>query len=96
MSNKTWKELPAGGKIIEPGNSEDYKTGEWRAFRPVIDAARCIHCLQCWVFCPDSSILVENEKMAGFDLVHCKGCGICAAVCPVTCIDMKEEGSLKK
>ena len=21
--------------------------------------------------------------MAGFDLAHCKGCGICAAICPV-------------
>jgi pyruvate ferredoxin oxidoreductase delta subunit len=37
------------------------------------------------LFCPDSSILVdpENEKMLGFNLDHCKGCGICAAVCPV-------------
>jgi ferredoxin len=24
----------------------------------------------------------ENEKMVGFELDHCKGCGICAAVCP--------------
>jgi pyruvate ferredoxin oxidoreductase delta subunit len=41
--------------------------------------------MQCWLFCPDSCILVdaENEKMLGFDLDFCKGCGICAAVCPV-------------
>ena len=41
--------------------------------------------MQCWVFCPDSSILVdqENSNMLGFDLDFCKGCGICAVQCPV-------------
>jgi Pyruvate/2-oxoacid:ferredoxin oxidoreductase delta subunit len=41
--------------------------------------------MQCWVFCPDSSILVdrENSKMTGFNLDFCKGCGICAVQCPV-------------
>jgi len=43
--------------------------------------------------CPDSSIVVEDGKMIDIDLVHCKGCGICAEVCPpkVKCIDMIEE-----
>ena len=47
--------------------------------------AACTDCILCWLFCPDSCILVdaENEKMAGFDLDFCKGCGICAAECPV-------------
>jgi pyruvate ferredoxin oxidoreductase delta subunit len=93
--SKGWKTLPEGGKILEAGNSVEYKTGEWRAFRPVRDVPRCTNCLTCWVFCPDTSILVADEKMTGFDLVHCKGCGICASVCPVDCIEMKEEGSLK-
>ena len=82
---KGWKEIPIGGMILQAGNAEEYQTGDWRAFRPVFGEADCIDCMQCWLFCPDSSILVdaENEEMIGFDLEHCKGCGICAAVCPV-------------
>jgi pyruvate ferredoxin oxidoreductase delta subunit len=37
----------------------------------------------CWVSCPDSAIIVKDSKVVGFDLDHCKGCGICAAVCPI-------------
>jgi 2-oxoacid:acceptor oxidoreductase delta subunit (pyruvate/2-ketoisovalerate family) len=71
--------------ILEAGNSVEYHTGDWRAFRPVCGETACTHCFLCWLYCPDSSILVdaENERMVGFDLDHCKGCGICAAVCPV-------------
>ena len=85
MAAKTWQEIPIGGMVLDAGNSIEYKTGDWRAFRPVLGEAECIHCFQCWLFCPDSSILVdtENETMIGFDLDHCKGCGICAAVCPI-------------
>ena len=62
-----WRDIPRGGLIIEAGNSVDYKTGGWRAFRPVRDVEKCTNCLLCWVFCPDSSILVQDEKMIGFD-----------------------------
>jgi pyruvate ferredoxin oxidoreductase delta subunit len=88
-----WKDIPIGGMIIEAGNAVKYPTGTWRAFRPIWDEPRCIHCLQCWVMCPDSSIMVNDGKMIGIDLLHCKGCGICAEVCPdkVKCIDMVEE-----
>jgi 2-oxoacid:acceptor oxidoreductase delta subunit (pyruvate/2-ketoisovalerate family) len=88
-----WRDIPIGGMILEAGNAVNYRTGGWRAFRPIRDAERCTHCLQCWVFCPDSSILVEEGKIQGFDLAHCKGCGICAAVCPdkIKCIAMVEE-----
>ena len=88
---KNWKEIPIGGKIIEAGNAEKYDTGSWRTFRPEKNKIKCINCLQCWIFCPDSSTKVEAEKMVGFDYAHCKGCGIRAKVCPVKVIDMKKE-----
>jgi pyruvate ferredoxin oxidoreductase delta subunit len=82
---KGWREIPIAGMILDAGNAAEYLTGGWRAFRPIFGEAPCIHCMQCWLFCPDSSVLVDpdEEEMIGFDLDHCKGCGICAAVCPV-------------
>ena len=93
-----WKSLPLGGIIPEGGNSHDYATGSWRSFRPVLDADKCIHCLICWIMCPDSSVVVREGKVLGFDLAHCKGCGICDEVCPdkVKCIAMVDEGEAKE
>ena len=36
------------------------------------------------------SIPVKDSKRAEFDYDHCKGCGICAKVCPFGAIEMKE------
>jgi pyruvate ferredoxin oxidoreductase delta subunit len=95
---KGWKEIPIGGLILEAGNSETYETGSWRTFRPIWDSDKCIHCLQCWIYCPDSAIQVEGGKVKGIDLKHCKGCGICAVECPekVKAIEMKEEAGFEK
>jgi len=90
-----WKtdDFPKGAVIPEAGNSKYYRTGGWRAERPVRDADVCTQCLLCWVFCPDSAIRVEDEKLAvdTFDLDHCKGCGVCANICPVEAITMENE-----
>ena len=86
MSLKRASELPEGGIIDTPGNAQDYKTGDWRTFIPVFVEENCIHCLFCWIWCPDSAIQVEHvdgkPKVVGVDLEHCKGCGICAHECP--------------
>ncbi len=94
---KGWKEIPIGGLILDAGNAEDYRTGSWRTYRPVWDEEKCIHCLFCWIYCPDSAIIVEEGKMKGIDLEHCKGCGICAQECPpkVKAIEMALEGELQ-
>ncbi|MEM4260352.1 MAG: 4Fe-4S binding protein [Candidatus Woesearchaeota archaeon] len=91
-----WRDLEDGGKILDAGNSEKYKTGDWRTFRPIWDEKKCTHCLICWINCPDSCILVKDTKMQTINLEQCKGCGICAEVCPVKCIIMKDENEFKK
>ena len=90
-------QLPAGG-IVEAGTANDFITGDWRSERPIWHKDKCIHCLICWISCPDSSILVAPDEkkttvMAGIDYDHCKGCGICAQECPVKgkAITMEEE-----
>ena len=96
MPDKGWKELPIGAKILQGGNSVEYETGSWRTFRPVVDKEKCINCMRCWLLCPDSSIHAENEQMQGYDYAHCKGCGICAEVCPVDAVEMILETEKEK
>ena len=88
-----WKDMAAGGIIPQAGNAVEYRTGGWRTFRPVRDDEKCINCLQCWVYCPDDAIPVKDQSLKGlgYDLDHCKGCGLCAKICPVKCIEMKPE-----
>jgi len=97
---KGWKDVPQGGLILEAGNAAQYKTGGWRTMKPIHDEKKCINCLFCWVYCPDSSILVKDGKVVGIDYDHCKGCGICSRECPVKpekAIKMiKDEGNNDK
>jgi len=86
-----YKELVVGDRVINPGNSKEFKTGDWRSKVPVVDSSNCIDCLTCWIYCPDDCVIVEDGKLMGFKLSHCKGCGICAQVCPRHTITMKEE-----
>ncbi|OYT47962.1 ferredoxin [Candidatus Bathyarchaeota archaeon ex4484_231] len=85
-----WKSIPIGGILLEPGSALSYKTGAWRAFRPVVDQSKCINCLLCWIFCPDAAI-IRKEKFVDVNYDYCKGCGICANECPVNAITMEEE-----
>ncbi|MFP4170285.1 MAG: pyruvate synthase subunit PorD [Methanomassiliicoccales archaeon] len=92
MSGDTSHDVPEGGSIDEPGKAKEYKTGSWRSKKPVLDKEKCIDCLTCWIFCPDDCIIIEDEKMEGIRYDYCKGCGICASVCPKEAIEMEEEG----
>lgn len=79
----SWKEVNIGGIVLEPGSTAGYNTCTWRVQRPVHDMNKCTHCLICWVYCPDSAIVVKDGRWLEIDYYHCKGCGICANVCPV-------------
>jgi len=85
-----WKSLSMAATVTEPGSSLKYKTGDWRAFKPVVDKEKCVNCLLCWIYCPDSAI-IRKEKWVEINYDYCKGCGICAHECPKQAIKMEEE-----
>jgi pyruvate ferredoxin oxidoreductase delta subunit len=72
---------PEDREYAETSSINKY-VGDWRVVKPVWNVDLCIDCQNCWVFCPDLSIISRNKEMVGIDYDHCKGCGICAEVCP--------------
>ena len=72
------------------------KNAGWRNVRPVIDAAACTGCLQCYWLCPDGTVFkVDQVEPTGapvaIDLDFCKGCGVCAKACKFDAIAMIPE-----
>jgi len=64
-------------------NSYTATVASWRVIKPVYNRDVCIDCQNCWVWCPDTSIISRDKQMMlGIDYDHCKGCGVCVEVCP--------------
>ena len=91
-----------GKKLSLKERKREFATAESSLLkqRAIQEAQRCLSlrecesCESCSLFCPDLCI-TRNEKTGEvrIDLDYCKGCGICAAVCPKGAIRMElEEG----
>ena len=81
-------EIPFGssfsaGHLLNPNSG-------YRTFTPHFDYDKCIHCLLCFVYCPEGAICKDSEKLT-IDMDYCKGCGICAHECPRKAISMVKE-----
>lgn len=98
-NKKKSKELPIGS-ILPGGTSTKNKTGSWKDKVPVWDEKKCIHCMICYNKCPENCILAQVKagkiKRTKTDLEYCKGCGICAKVCPVGAITMKDASEVEE
>ncbi len=81
-----------------PAIGEAGKTGDWRDAFPLIDNEKCIPakqnkpaCFLCWLYCPET--VVSKTVPIQIDMEYCKGCGICAEICPAHAIVMVAEES---
>lgn len=76
------------------------KNAGWRNVRPVVAAATCTGCLQCYLYCPDGAVVKHFERAGkqavSIDYDFCKGCGICARVCKFGAIAMMPERDADK
>jgi 2-oxoacid:acceptor oxidoreductase delta subunit (pyruvate/2-ketoisovalerate family) len=85
---RPWQQLEIAGAVVR-NEPDRVRTGGWRTgVKPEVDLSRCVDCLLCWLYCPDSAVVLEGTAFAGFDLEVCKGCEICAEMCPVEAIEM--------
>ncbi|MEW6570384.1 MAG: FAD-dependent oxidoreductase [Nitrospirota bacterium] len=50
----------------------------------------CVACFNCVLVCP-YGVPVAGEERAKIDISQCQACGICAAECPASAIDVKLE-----
>lgn len=85
----------ARSTCFEAGHLVSENAG-WRSLRPVIRESQCTRCLNCLRFCPDGTIFAVrdaggNVERVAVDYAFCKGCGVCAQVCPADCIAMEAE-----
>ena len=69
----------------------DFKTASSEAARCFF-CGTCSACDRCYIFCPDMSIRDTGGAQPGYvaNPDYCKGCAICAAVCPRGVMSMSE------
>jgi pyruvate ferredoxin oxidoreductase delta subunit len=86
-----WKDIDVGAVVTQPGSASQYKTGDWRSLRPILNDTKCVKCGLCALFCPEGCIEQNEEGYFEANLYYCKGCGICARECWTGAITMIEE-----
>ncbi|HIP55708.1 MAG TPA: hypothetical protein EYG97_01645, partial [Arcobacter sp.] len=53
---------PENRKYAETNSINKY-VGDWRVVKPVWKVDLCIDCQNCWLYCPDTSIISRDKEM---------------------------------
>jgi len=81
-----------GPLIVKPKDSKGDKTGSWRTQgRPEYLHKNCIACRMCVMICPEGCVSGKEKNTFAVDFNYCKGCGLCAEICPKKDIEMVPE-----
>ncbi|MHA1143526.1 MAG: 4Fe-4S binding protein [Candidatus Helarchaeota archaeon] len=87
--------------VAFPTEGEAGKTGSWRTLCPILHEEKCLTvktgkltCLRCWLYCPEACIIRKIPPQIDYD--YCKGCSVCAEVCPVDAIEIVEESKFQE
>ena len=52
------------GGIVLRDEAEQPETGGWRTgVKPQVDLSKCVNCLLCWIYCPDSAVLARRRDV---------------------------------
>ena len=82
-----------GPLTVSAKKSKGDKTGAWRIrIRPHYLQKDCIACRMCVLICPEGCVSGKEKNAFNANFVYCKGCGLCADICPKKDIEMVEEG----
>jgi Pyruvate/2-oxoacid:ferredoxin oxidoreductase delta subunit len=85
--------------FFEPAARVDLDHGAGLS-QAAVEAQRCFSCGlcnscdKCWMYCPDLCISRQDGHYA-MDYDYCKGCSVCAAICPRGVISVIEEKKWK-
>lgn len=86
-----WRDVPLA-MVAFGATALHVETGLWRSSRPILDSSKCVSCCKCWLQCPDGCVRTDaDKKVKSIDMFYCKGCGICARICPCGAIKMEPE-----
>jgi pyruvate ferredoxin oxidoreductase gamma subunit len=95
---------PAGGVIVEPGNTVRKDLTAFRqGFLPQFLREKCIDCTLCDLACPDMAFVWSMGTdgrgrpalvLDGIDYQYCKGCLKCIEACPTDAlVQVREQGA---
>jgi 2-oxoacid:acceptor oxidoreductase delta subunit (pyruvate/2-ketoisovalerate family) len=87
-SKRSVKERVKGFKEVTSTLGEDSASEEAKR---CFSCGTCNECENCYVFCPDGSVLKGEGLSHQVDYDFCKGCGICFTECPRGAISLREE-----